>query len=119
MSDDSAPAHKSLADWEKELGETIVNRAEILAAMDCLMHHLKSDREGLDDLDQWKAMGVRNGNNWNILDWDPAESEARTSDYVALAKSMSDKEFECVVYSFASIVKGQCFYTRFQPGRFE
>lgn len=119
MSGGLTDQHKTFAQWEEELGEKIAGRAEILAAMDCIMHHLKADKQGFDDIDQWKAMAVRDGNNWNILDWDPDESEARTSDYMHLAKSMSDREFDCVAYTFASIVRGQCFYERFQPGRFE
>ena len=99
------PKRKSFADFENDLGEEIANRAEVLAAMDCLMHHLKNE----DQLKQWTGEIVSDEYNWNILDWDPAESAERTRAYMELAKSMSRQRFERCVHLFACIVRSEVF----------
>lgn len=99
------PKRKSFADFENDLGEEIANRAEVLAAMDCLMHHLKNE----DQLKQWTCEIVPDECNWNILDWDPAESAERTRAYMELAKSMSRQRFERCVHVFACIVRSEAF----------
>lgn len=96
---------KSFADFEKDLGEEIANRAEVLAAMDCLMHHLKNE----DQLKQWTGEIVPDEHNWNILDWDAAEGAERTRSYMELAKSISRKSFERCVHVFACIVRSEAF----------
>lgn len=96
---------KTFAQFEEELGEEIANRAEVLAAMDCLMHHLRNE----DQLEQWTMVAVKDERNWNILDWDPDESAERTKNYMELAKSMDRRSFECIVHTFACIVKSECF----------
>lgn len=98
-------APKSFADFENDLGEEIANRAEVLAAMDCLMHHLKNE----DQLKQWTGEIVPDENNWNILDWDAAEGAERTKAYMELAKSMSRQRFERCVHLFACIVRSEVF----------
>lgn len=96
---------ESFADFENKLGEEIANRAEVLAAMDCLMHHLKNE----DQLKQWTREIVPDEYNWNILDCDPAESAERTRTYMELAKSMNRQRFEHCVYVFACIVRSEAF----------
>lgn len=96
---------KSFADFENDLGEEIANMAEILAAMDCLMHHLKNECQ----LKQWTGEIVPDECNWNILDWDSAESAERTRAYMELAKSMSRQRFERCVHVFACIVRSEAF----------
>ena len=107
-------ASKSFADFENDLGEEIANRAEVLAAMDCLMHHLKNE----DMLTQWAYEIVPDGYNWNILDWDPAESAERTKVYMELAKSMSQQRFESCVHTFACIVRSEVFAEHLREGVF-
>jgi hypothetical protein len=96
---------KSFADFENDLGEEIANRAEVIAAMDCLMHHLKNEGQ----LKQWASEIVPDECNWNILDWDAAESAERTRAYMELAKSMSRQGFERCVHVFACIVRSEVF----------
>lgn len=96
---------ESFADFENKLGEEIANRAEVLAAMDCLMHHLKNENQ----LKQWTREIVPDEHNWNILDWDPAEGAERTRAYMELAKSMSRQRFERCVHLFACIVRSEAF----------
>ena len=99
------PKRKSFADLENDFVDEIANRAEVLAAMDCLMHHLKNE----DQLKQWTGEIVPDEYNWNILDWDPAESAERTRAYMELAKSMSRQRFERCVHLFACIVRSEVF----------
>lgn len=98
-------APESFADFENDLGEEIANRAEVLAAMDCLMHHLKNE----DQLKQWTGEVVPDEHNWNILDWDASEGTERTRAYMELAKSMSRQRFERCVHLFACIVRSEVF----------
>ena len=107
------PKRKSFADFEAELGEKTANRAEVLAAMDCLMHHLKVE----DHLKQWTDE-FPDGNNWNILDWDPGEGACRTENYMLAVSGMSDYKFENLVMMFATIVSGACFSRMYQEGAF-
>lgn len=107
------PKRKSFADFEAELGEKTANRAEVLAAMDCLMHHLKVN----DHIKQWTEE-FPDENNWNILDWDPGEGACRTEDYMLAASVMSDYKFENLVMMFATIVSGACFSRMYQEGAF-
>lgn len=107
-------APKSFADFENDLGEEIANRAETLAAMDCLMHHLKNESQ----LDQWTRDFVPDGYNWNILDWDAAEGAERTRSYMELAKSMSRQGFERCVHVFSCIVRSEAFVECPREGMF-
>lgn len=96
---------ESFADFENVLGEEIANRAEVIAAIDCLMHHLKNE----DQIKQWTGELVPDEHNWNILDWDAAEGAERTRSYMELAKSMSRQRFERCVHLFACIVRSEVF----------
>lgn len=107
-------APKSFADFENKLGEEIATRADVLAAMDCLMHHLKNE----DQLKQWTCEIVPDEYNWNILDCDPAESAERTRAYMELAKSMSRQRFERCVHVFACIVRSEAFVECPREGMF-
>ena len=106
---------KSYRQYEVELGTTTAEMAEVLAAMDCLMHHL-SDKE---DMRQWEAVAIEEGHNWNILDWDVLAGASRCQSYMEEAKNMSGHEFECIVRTFASIISGQCFGTVYNEGAFD
>ena len=89
-----------------------LGRAEILAAMNCLMHHLAD----ADDLEQWMTQAFGENLDWHILTGDQGE---RLKNYTDRALKMDGNEFECVVHSFASIVAGQCFSSVYRPGAFE
>ena len=102
---DNPKAPKSFADFENDLGEEIANMAEVLAAMDCLMHHLKNE----DQIEQWTGNAIPDEHNWNILDCDAAEGAERTRSYMELAKSMSRQRFERCVHLFACIVRSEAF----------
>ena len=98
----------TFAELVEKHGQRIVNKAEVLAAMDCLMHHL-SDEE---DFESWKINAMPDMFNWNILDWDPGEASKRTEDYVRAVENMTDHEYECITHMFADIVRCQCFDTK-------
>lgn len=104
---------RTFAQFEEVLGEKIANRAEVLAAMDCLMHHLRVE----DHLRQWSE-DFPDDHNWNILDWDPGEGAFRTESYMNAAAGMDDKKFEQLVFLFATIVSVQCFSKVFREGVF-
>ena len=107
------PNRKSFADFERELGEKTANRAEVLAAMDCLMHHLKCE----DHFKQWTEE-FKDERNWNILDWDPGEGACRTEDYMLAAAGLGDYDFENLVMTFATIVSVACFSRMYHEGAF-
>ena len=106
---------KTYGQYEEELGVKIAERAEVLAAMDCLMHHLVDD----EDFHQWCSVAIADENNWNILDWDMRAGASRCESYMELAKGMNGNSFECIVRTFADIVRAQCFETRYVRGAFE
>ena len=99
----------------KEFGK-LRCRAEMLAAMDCLMHHLDDS----EDRNQFEAVAIPNeGQDRHILDVDPKRATDRRNFYAEMAKRMSDNEFECVVHTFADIVRGHCFSLSYNKGRFK
>ena len=99
---------RTFAELVEKHGQRIVNKAEVLAAMDCLMHHL-SDEE---DFESWKMNAIPDMFNWNILDWDPGEASKRTEDYVKAVANMTEIEYDCITHMFADIVRCQCFDTK-------
>lgn len=105
---------KTYGQYEEELGQKIAERAEVIAAMDCIMHHLNDE----DDFFQWTSVAVRDENNWNLLDWDPGEGACRCEAYMNIARNMSDNAFECICRTFADIVRAQCFSTSYREGAF-
>ena len=107
------PKRKSFADFMTELGEKTANRAEVLAAMDCLMHHLKVE----DHLKQWTEE-FPDEQDWNLLDWTPDDAACRTEQYMLAVSGMSDYKFENLVMMFATIVSGACFSRMYQEGAF-
>ena len=86
----------------------IDGRAEMLAAMNCLMHHL----EDADDLEQWMTQAFGETIDWHLLDDGVRE---RKDAYTEMARKMDGNEFECVIRTFASIVAGQCFRSVYHP----
>ena len=107
------PKRKSFGKFIEELGEKTANKAEVLAAMDCLMHHLKVE----DHLKQWTAE-FPDEQDWNLLDWTPDDAACRTEQYMKAASGMSDRDFEGLVMMFATIVSVQCFSKVFNEGVF-
>lgn len=99
---------RTFAELVEKHGQRIVYKAEVLAAMDCLMHHL-SDEE---DFVNWKMNAIPDMFNWNILDWDTREASKRTEDYVQAVANMTDIEYESITHMFADIVRCQCFETK-------
>jgi hypothetical protein len=93
-----------------DLGPKTFDRAEVLAAMHCLVGHLNDPEE------------YRHWNECAIPDeypndfWSFEEMDRRK--FLDLAKGMSDESFECICYSFASIIAGQCFENKYKPGKF-
>lgn len=112
---DKSEEKKTFGQYEEELGVKISERAEVIAAMDCLMHHLKDE----DDFYQWTANAIKDEQNWNLLDWDPGEGARRCKAYMDIARHMDDHAFECVCRTFADIVRGQCFTMEYREGAFD
>lgn len=102
---------KTFGELQEEYGSVVTAKAEVLAAMDCIMHHLWDER----DLEQWTQTALRDKFNWNILDWDPGEASKRTEDYVKEVAEMSSQSFDCIVHTFADIIRYQCFDVLFKP----
>lgn len=103
---------RSFGECQKELGEVVTSRAEVIAAMDCIMHHLRDEQ----DFSQWTQNAVKDENDWHILDWEDGEAKCRTKAYMDIARGMTTHEFECVCRTFASIIKGQCFSQSYYAG---
>lgn len=82
------------------------SRAEVLCAMDCLMHHLNDEYA----IEPWLENGVPDGMPWNVLEADAD----RFADYLGLAQEMSDEEFEDMVKLFAQTVRQECFSVKYQ-----
>lgn len=112
---DKSEEKKTFGQYEEELGVKISERAEVIAAMDCLMHHLKDE----GDFFQWTANAIKDEQNWNLLDWDSGEGARRCKAYMDIARHMDDHAFECVCRTFADIVRGQCFTTEYREGAFD
>jgi hypothetical protein len=102
---------KTFGELQAEYGAEVVAKAEVLAAMDCIMHHLWDE----SDLERWTQMALRDDFNWNILDWDQGEASKRTEDYVKEVAEMSSNSFDCIVHTFADIIRNQCFDVLFKP----
>ena len=102
---------KTFGEIQAEYGPVVTAKAEVLAAMDCIMHHLWDEC----DLEKWTQMALRDEFNWNILDWDPGEASKRTEDYVKEVAEMSSNSFDCIVHTFADIIRNQCFDVLFKP----
>ena len=86
------------------------SRAEVLCAMDCLMHHVNDE----DWMADWLTDGVPDGMPWHVLD----REDSRAGDYPELVEGMTDEEFDAMVRLFARQVKRGCFVTRYESGFF-
>jgi len=89
-------------------------RAEMLMAMDCLMHHLRDN----EDRQQWVMNALREGLRRDILNYADNAPEIRALQYMSAAESMTDDQFMCVIYTFADIIRSQCFSSTFNPSAF-
>jgi len=85
----------------------VLSKAEILCAMDCLMHHLSDE----DAIEPWLANGVPDGMDWTVLDY--RTGRERTAEFMELAESMSDEDFEDMVRLFAATIRRECFETKY------
>lgn len=106
--------YKTYSEYEEELGPKISDRAEVLAAIDCLMHHLTDECQ----LYNFSRIAIKDEHNWNLLDWDHPEGALRCESYMELAKNMDEEEFDRIVMTFATIVKMECFENEYRPGAF-
>ncbi len=105
---------KTLAEYEKELGTKVINKAEVLAAMDCLIHHLVVE----DFVRKWEDEAIPNEYNWDILDCDPGESSCRTEGYIKMAQETGEWKFNEIVMTFGHIMKSAMFREEYVPGAF-
>ena len=104
------PKRKSFADFENELGPKTFDKAEVLAAMHCLVGHLNDPEERK----HWNECAIPDEFPNDLWSFEEQDREK----FLRLAKEMSDESFECICYSFASIIAGQCFENKYQPGKF-
>lgn len=95
-----------------------ISCAEVLCAMDCLMHHLseRSDRDqgGSQALEDWMFSAVPNNDKWKLMRTD----KTRKSFYYKIVKDITPSTFEMIVMLFANFVKDKCFDVRYNPGAF-
>lgn len=84
--------------------------AEVLAAMDCLMHHMADE----DAIACWLQNGVPDNDHWRMNEPDPERAEF----YYDVTEGMTYCDYEACVMIFAHTVKEQCFKTRYQPRSF-
>lgn len=82
-----------------------LSRAEVLCAMDVLMHHLSDE----NSIEPWLANGMPDGLGTDILN--PSSGKNRLYDYIDHG-GMPDDDFEGIVKLFASIVRDECFNTK-------
>lgn len=94
----------------KFLNSERLSCAEVLAAMDCLMHHLNDE----DAIACWLQDGVPDNDHWRINDSDPE----RAKFYYDMTGGMTYGDFEEYVKIFACAVKSQCFKTSYLPRSF-
>lgn len=88
-----------------------VSRAEVLAAMDCLMHHLNDE----DAIEPWLQDGVPDGFEYNILN--PNAARKRIEEYLSLLEDgpEGDEEFERFCRLFGNILDYECFNRNGKP----
>ena len=77
------------------------SRAEVLCAIDCIMHHLNDEC----DNESWLALGVPDGGPWDVLGADTPDT--RLEYYMQFAEN--GDEFEEMVELFAKIIRRVCF----------
>lgn len=95
---------KKLPDSERQ------SCAEVLAAMDCLMHHMNDE----DEIACWLQDGVPDNDHWRMNESDPERAEF----YYAMTGDMTYGDYEACVMIFAHAVKAQCFRTKYRPRSF-
>lgn len=93
---------KTMEEYDK-----IVARAEMLASMNCLVHHLKDDV----DRERWAELAMPERFDWHVIKYE--RSAERRADYMEEAEKMTDREFACVVKTFADLVRSNFFRSVF------
>lgn len=90
--------------------KNVESRAEVLCAMDCLVHHLNDEEQSV----AWLRDAVPDGLPWDVLQ----SSSSRREEYMDIASDMSDSDFESCVHLFACIVKAECFRMKYEQHAF-
>lgn len=90
--------------------KNVESRAEVLCAMDCLVHHLNDEEQSV----AWLRDAVPDGLPWDVL----RPSSSRREEYMDIASDMSDSDFETCVHLFACIVKAECFRVKYEQHAF-
>lgn len=106
---------KIISETKKQVTYNRLSCAEVLCAMDCLMHHL-SDRDNgnKQELADWMYLAIPDNDKWKLMRTD----KTRKNFYYNLVKDMSTTQFESFVMLFASFVKDKCFNSKYNPGAF-
>lgn len=100
---------------KKILESELISCAEVLAAMDCLMHHLNDE----DEIACWLTDGVPDSSYWKPFSDTSYEDECKRADYyLGLVRGMTYGDYEACVKIFAVAVKSQCFKSSYQPRSF-
>lgn len=84
--------------------------AEVLCAVDCLMHHMNDE----DEIACWLQDGVQDNVHWRVSEPDLDRADF----YYDLTGGMTYGEYESFVRMFANAVKRQCFATKYTPRAF-
>ena len=105
---------KIISETKKQVTYNRLSCAEVLCAMDCLMHHLSDRDKDKQELADWMYLGIADNDKWKLMRTD----KTRKNFYYKLSKDMSTTKFESLVMLFASFVKDKCFNTKYNPGAF-
>ena len=103
---------KIISETKKQVAYNRLSCAEILCAMDCLMHHLNDDNG--QDLEDWMFSAIPANDKWKLMRTD----KTRKNFYYNIVKDMSPSSFEMIVMLFANFVKDKCFDVRYNPRAF-
>ena len=82
------------------------SRAEVLCAMDCIMHHLNDE----EDITGWLSEGVPDGGPFDVLDEEGGPKSQYYGQFV--------DDFEAMVEVFARTIRRVCFNTKYAPAGF-
>lgn len=111
----------AFADYkDKKLSESdVASHAEVLAAMDCLVHHLNDEEAS----EEWFSEYLPDDDDWRLLDVpSPGRAYAvaanRKRTYEDMTRDMTYGEYEDHVMAFARIVRRQCFAMKYTPRAF-
>lgn len=95
-------------------GSELLNKAEIIAAMDCLVHHMYD----VSALRRWTRDALPDSYDWRVLDASDGRAEMRTDGYARIAEQMTPAQFEVVCATFAELVASRCLRRQYCIGAF-